>query len=359
MENQLSHNSVYDTTIRLFVLLLIIAWCLMIMLPFANIILWSMIFALAFYPLHNSISKKLGDRPKLASAAIILMVLIIIFVPVWLLIDSLIAEIKDLKVMYDNGALAIPAPSEKVKEWPVIGERLYDLWYMLFANLEQTVIKYQDQLTALGGKLAKGIFSAAGSVIQIMIALVIACIILVFQSVGEPVRRFFRKLAGERGDEFADVAMKTVGNVVKGILGVVLILALLHGIVFLIAGVPYAGIWTLLVFILGVLQIPLFIVTLPVIIFFFVEKELIPAILWTIAILVIGTSDNVLRPILLAKGAPVPMLVIFIGVIGGFIFTGFSGLFTGAIILSLGYKLLIGWINAGTEAETEESTAVE
>jgi predicted PurR-regulated permease PerM len=77
----------------------------------------------------------------------------------------------------------------------------------------------------------------------------------------------------------------------------------------------------------------------------FATQDPLPAIIWTIILLLAGLSDNVLRPILLGKGAPVPMLVIFIGVIGGFIFSGFIGLFTGAIVLSIGYKLFVGWIN--------------
>lgn len=351
MSNQSSNNSVYDTTIRLFIILLIVGWCLAIMYPFVSIILWSLILAMAMLPLHRSLSKKMGEKPKLASFIIVFSILVIIIFPVTLLIGSLIDEIKLLKASFDSGNLTIPPPVEKVKEWPIIGERLYDLWLNFSVNLEQTVIKYQDQIIETGGKVAKGILSAAGGVIQIIISLIIAGILLVFGEAGEEIRKFFRKLAGKRGDEFADMTVKTVGSVVKGIIGVALILALLNGILFLMAGIPYAGIWTLLVFVLGVLQLPIFFITLPVIIFMFAEKELMPAIIWTALLLVAGLSDNILKPILLGKGAPVPMLVIFIGVIGGFIFSGFIGLFTGAIVFSFGYKLFVAWINTNNAVE--------
>jgi predicted PurR-regulated permease PerM len=169
---------------------------------------------------------------------------------------------------------------------------------------------------------------------------------LVIGGAGESIRKFFRKLAGDRGDEFADMTVKTVGSVVKGIIGVALILALLHGIILMLAGIPYAGIWTLLILVLCILQLPVIFVTLPIVVYIFAEMELTPAIIWTVLLLVAGLSDNVLKPLLLGKGAPVPMLVIFIGVIGGFIFSGFIGLFTGAIIMSIGYKLFIGWLNS-------------
>jgi predicted PurR-regulated permease PerM len=354
MENQSSNNSVYDTTIRLFILILIVGWCLAIMYPFASIILWSVILAMALHPLHKIISKKMGGRPKLASTIIVIFTLAIIFIPTWLLIDSLFREVKALKVSFDNGTLTIPPPTEKVKEWPIIGENLYDIWQNASHNLMQTAMKYKDQLLVVGSTVGKGIFSAASGVVQIMISFVIAAIILVFGEESLAIRKFFRKVAGDRGDEYADMIMKTVSNVVKGVIGVALILAILNGILFMLAGIPYAGIWTLLVFVLAVLQLPLFVITLPVIAYMFSVKELLPAIVWTILLMVAGLSDNVLKPILLGKGAPVPMLVIFIGVIGGFMFSGFIGLFTGAIVLSIGYKLFIGWINSNNIEVPEE-----
>lgn len=346
MDKPYSETKVYDIIIRMLVLFLIIAWCLAILYPFVSIILWSLILALAMHPLHNKLSGMMGGRPKLTSFIIILAILIVIMIPTWFLIDSLFQEVKAIKASYDSGTLSIPPPTENVKKWPLIGEKLYEYWSNANFDIEQTVVKYKDQLFEIGAKLGKGILSATGSVIQIMISLVIAGILLCVEGVGEAVRKFFRKLAGDRGDEFADMTSKTVGNVVKGILGVALILALLHGILLVLAGVPLAGIWTLIIFVLAVLQIPLFIVTVPIIIFIFATKSVLAAILWTAGLILVGMSDNVLRPFLLGKGAPVPMLVIFIGVIGGFILSGFIGLFTGAIVFSLGYKLFVEWINS-------------
>jgi predicted PurR-regulated permease PerM len=353
MNDQTPNTSVYDVTIRLFFLILIVAWCMMIMLPFASIILWSVILALALHPLHSSLSKKMGGSPKLASTIIIISFLALVLVPTGFLIGSLIEEVKGLKALYDSGTLTIPPPTEKVKEWPIIGGQLYDFWLHASSNLQEMVVKYQDQLIAVGSKVGKGILSAVGGVVQILIALIIAGILLIFGGAGEEIRKIFRKLAGNNGDEFADMTVKTVASVVKGVLGVALILALLNGILFMLAGIPYAGIWTLLVFVLGVLQLPLFFITVPVIAYMFATKEFMPAAIWTVLLLVAGLSDNILKPILLGKGAPVPMLVIFIGVIGGFILSGFIGLFTGAIVMSIGYKLFLGWIDGPKEAVSE------
>ena len=349
MNKETTGTNIYDTTVRLFILLLIIAWCLLIMYPFVSIILWSLIFAMALYPLHSKLSQNIGGRPKLTSFIIILLILLIIFLPTSLLVGSLINEVKELKVSYENGALTIPPPTEKVKEWPVIGTKLYDTWQSASVNLGQTIMKNKDQLTEVVSKLAKGILSSAGGLFQIFISFIIAGVLLVFDGLGESIRKFFRKVAGNKGDEFADTTIKTVGNVVKGVIGVALILALIHGIVFILAGIPYAGIWTLMIFVLAVLQLPAIFVSLPIIVYLFAVKEPLPAVIWTILLVVAGLSDNFLKPVLLGKGAPVPMLVIFIGVIGGFIFSGFIGLFTGAIVMSIGYKLFVGWMNSGDE----------
>jgi predicted PurR-regulated permease PerM len=281
---------IYDTTIRMFFLLLIIAWCLAILYPFISIMLWGLILAMAFKPMHDSLVKLMGGKAKLSAFIIVLVSLAVIIAPGWFFTDVLFENIKAIKTDYAKGTLTIPPPAEKVRSWPVIGDQLFDAWNSASVNLEGFIVKHKDQLTH-----------------------------------------------------------KTIGNVVKGILGVALIQALLIGIGIFIAKVPLAGVLTLLVFVLAILQIPAIIVVLPVIVYLFADREPLPAILWTIFLFLAGLSDNILKPLLLGKGAPVPMLVIFIGVIGGFIFSGFIGLFTGAIIMSIGYKLFVAWINTAPD----------
>jgi predicted PurR-regulated permease PerM len=342
-ENSLN-NSVYDTTIRLLIVLLIIVWCLMILYPFTNILLWSLILAMAMHPLHKKLSDKLGGKRKLTSFLIVFAGLCLVVIPSWVVIDSLVTELRDLKSGFETNGFSVPPPAEKIKEWPVIGENVYDVWNSASVNLEQTIEKYRDQLLDIVRKLASGIMGSVGAAVQILLSFIIAAIILVYGGAGEAIRKFFRKLAGERGDELADVTMGTVSSVLKGVIGVALIVAVILGILFFLAGVPYAGLWTLLVFVLGILQLPALLVTLPIIIYLFATTSTGAAVIWTILIVIASMSDNVLKPLLLGKGAPVPTLVIFLGVVGGFIFSGFIGLFTGAIVMSLGYILFMGWL---------------
>jgi predicted PurR-regulated permease PerM len=352
INKSVSANSIYDTSIRLILILAIIVWCLMIMFPFVNIILWSFILAIALHSLHSRLAKRLGERPKLASFIIVLSLLLVFIIPTWLLVSSLIEEIRELKVSYDSGTLRFPPPDERVKSLPVIGEQVFNTWQSASVNLENTILKHKDQLIEIGKKLADGIVSAAGGVVQIVVSLLIAGVLLAIGGVSEAVRKFLRKLAGDSGDDFGDITVQTIRSVANGVIGEAFIIALMNGILFLLAGVPYAGLWALIVFVLAVLQMPVFFVTVPVMIYFFAEKETVSAILWTISLLLVSFSDNILTPLMLGKNAPVPMIVIFMGVIGGVMLSGFVGLFTGAIVMSLGYKMLTGWVNSN-DSETQ------
>jgi len=288
----------------------------MIIYPFVSIVLWSLILSIAIYPLHQILTNKIGGRPKLASFIIVSSILAIFILPSVFILGSLIDEIKELKLSYDNGTLTIPPPTDKVKEWPVIGENTYNTWQSISTNLEQTIINNKEHLIEFSSQIFSGVLGAVGGLFQMMASLIIAGILLVFGRTFEGIRKFFRKVAVDKGDEFTDVTLKTVNNVVKGILGVALIVALLHGLIFLFAGIPFTGVWTLLVLILAVLQIPVVLVSLPIVIHLFAVQDTGTAIIFTILLILAGLSDNILRPILLGKGAPVPMLVIFIGVIG-------------------------------------------
>ena len=142
----------------------------------------------------------------------------------------------------------------------------------------------------------------------------------------------------------------TIRNVAKGILGVAFIQFVLMGASLVFANVPFAGLWALLVLLFAIVQLPVGIVAIPVIIYLYSAREPLPATLWSVLILLFSMSDNILKPWLMGKGAPVPMLVIFLGAIGGMIMSGFIGLFTGAIVLSLGYKLVTLWLGENARA---------
>jgi predicted PurR-regulated permease PerM len=192
-------------------------------------------------------------------------------------------------------------------------------------------------------------------ILMFVVSIIIAGILLANAAGGRQVARAFaRRLAGEWGTKAVELAGATVQSVTLGILGVALIQTLLAGLGFLVVGVPGAGLWALLVLILAVVQLPTILVLGPIIIYVFATSSTITAVVFAIWSILVGISDAFLKPLLMGRGVDVPMIVIFIGAIGGFIASGIIGLFVGAIIFSLGYKLFLLWLNEDTQPEQKQ-----
>jgi predicted PurR-regulated permease PerM len=151
-------------------------------------------------------------------------------------------------------------------------------------------------------------------------------------------------LAGDRGEEYVKAAESTVRSVAVGILGIAFIQATLAGLGMLVAGIPGAGLWAFVCLILSITQIGGLPVLLPAAIYLFATGDTMPAVLFSIWAVVVGLSDNILKPLLLGRGTDAPMLVVLMGSIGGLIASGVVGLFVGAVILTLGYKLFLVWV---------------
>ncbi|MEH0154908.1 AI-2E family transporter [Limibacter armeniacum] len=351
---KLLFGTVVEITVRLAFLFILIGWCFRLLSPFMGVVLWGIILAIATRPVYDVLYNWVGNRTSWATACYIILGLIIILLPSWLFLDSMIGGILELKERVSTGTLSVPPPPDKVKDWPVVGSQLYEAWTQANLDLNETLDKYESQFKTLSETIASKALNTGVSVLQFVISLIISGVLLTSKGSGDFSKKFFRRLVGEEGDEYEEVTVRTVRNVTKGVLGVAFIQAFLVGIGFVLAGVPYAGVWTLIVLIFAILQLPATLVIIPVIIYLFSHMSSLGASLWSIYLIAAGISDNVLKPILLGKGAPVPMLVIFLGVIGGFILSGFLGLFTGAIVLSLGYKLFMTWVdNNPMEEETE------
>ena len=348
-----SEKQVIDISLKLVLVLLLVTWCVMIILPFVTILLWSIILAITLFPLYNKLVKVFGGKKILAATLVSLAMLLILLVPVILMISALAQEAQGIAAAYSAGTLRVPPPDPKVADWPLIGSKLFKAWSALNQNMEAAILEYSDQLKAIGQKALSSLMNVTSNVMMFTASIIIAG---VFMATTEQAERstllLFKALTGNMGEEFMKVVIQTIRNVSKGIIGVAFIQFALMGILFLLAGVPLAGLWALIVLMLALVQLPGSIVAIPVIIYIYSVKEPVPATLWAVLILLAGLSDNVLKPWLMGMGAPVPMLVIFLGSIGGFILSGFIGLFTGAIILSLGYKLGGIWM----EGEATENT---
>ncbi|MFZ4521498.1 MAG: AI-2E family transporter [Bacteroidales bacterium] len=336
-----------EVIIKVGLVLGLIIWCFLILKPFLMVTLWGVIIAIAVYPIYHKLEVILGNRGKLASVVITLLMLMILLLPIILFGSSLVDAVGYVKDAFIQGKGLIPPPTEDIKTWPVIGAPLFDLWQHASQNLAEVAIEYKEQLmTGLSWFLA--MLSNAGlSVLMFFASVIIAGFFLVFSDSGAvATRRIAVRLMGERGSETVSNAEVTVRNVARGILGVAFIQAFLAGIGFLVAGIPGAGLWALIGFVLAIVQIGVGPVIIGVLIYAFLKLSMLAAILLTAWCLPLLVIDNVLKPMMLGRGAPVPMLVIFLGAIGGFISFGIIGLFVGAVVLSMGYNLFLLWLES-------------
>ncbi len=188
-------------------------------------------------------------------------------------------------------------------------------------------------------------------ILQFVISIIIAGVILAKAvSFGGFLKALATRLTGDRGEEFATLASKTVRSVAQGVLGVALIQSLLAGVGLLAAGVPGAGLWALLVLLVAIVQLPPILILAPIILYVFSTSSTTVAVIFMIWSILVGSSDAFLKPLLLGRGVEVPMPIILVGAIGGMISSGIIGLFTGAVVLALGYELFKAWLKEGQQA---------
>jgi predicted PurR-regulated permease PerM len=347
-------RQVIQIIIQLSVLVFILGWCFAILSPFFTPIVWGIIITITVYPAFVRLSAKLGRRKKIASLILTLTLLAVIIVPVVLLSGSLIDGVRFLQHAIAEGEAIIPPPGDRVASWPAVAKPIVDAWQAASDNLQSTVVTYREQVTDVVKTLLGAVAKTSIGVLQFILSIIIAGVILVYADEGgDTLKRVVIKIGGERGAEYAKLSEVTIRNVVKGILGVAVIQTLLAGIGFVVAGVPAAGLWTFLCLLFAIIQIGVGPIMIPVMIYMFSTADTTTAVIFLIYGIFILISDNFLKPILLGRGAPVPMLVVFLGAIGGFIVRGFIGLFLGAVILSVGYKLFIAWM-ADREAHSDE-----
>jgi len=340
-------NTAVDLTLKIGTLLLVIFLCFKILMPFISILLWAMIIAIILAPLYDWIGKPLGKRKKLAALLIAIFALAALLLPSIWLVDSLIVGLRELAASLQEGSIDLPPPPESIEHIPFIGNWLYENWVEFHEDLSESLRKYLPQLRGFGEKVLNSLAGTGLGILQFALSIIIASVLLTYSDqVGKGTDRLFIKLAGEKGREYADILDKTVRSVASGVLGVAIIQTILFGAGMIFSGLPLVGFWVLITLIIAIIQVPMMVVTIPMVIWIIATKDPFPAVLWSVYFVVVGMVDNILKPLIMGKGSSVPMLVIFLGALGGFIAYGFLGLFFGAIVISLGYKLYLAWLEA-------------
>ncbi len=289
----------------------------------------------------------MGGRAKLAITLITLVSIGVIVGPVSLIAKALVDNAQSLAESITTGTLVVPPPPENIKHLPLLGEPLNNIWQLASVNLKEALKILEPQLKDLATNLL-GIAAGIGlALLRFLLSIIIAApLILNTEALNRNLTRVITRLTPSQGQDFVKLASSTLRNVIRGVIGVSAVQTLLIGIGLIVAGIPAAGLLTLLCLVLTIIQIGPGLVVLPTLIFAWSTMNTLTALLLTIWMIPATLIDNFLKPILMARGLPVPMLVILIGVFGGTITYGIIGLFIGPVILALGYELMRAWINA-------------
>ncbi len=337
-------------SIHVGLLTLLAGSCFLILRPFLPVVVWGVIIAIASYPGYCRVRTLLGGRSKLAAGVWAILLVALLILPISLLAGSLVEGIQGLVTRLKEGTPLIPPPPPRGETWPIFGPRLKDAWQVASNNLSSVLQNFAPQIRAAIPKL---LFASAGigwAVLQCILSILVSVILLPNAAGGAKLAHSFaNRLLGDKGPEFVELAGATIRSVTTGIIGVAFIQAVFAALGFLVAGLPGAGLWGLIFLFFAVAQIGV-VVLAPASIYMFAVASTTKAVMFLVWCVIVGTIDNVLKPLMLGRGVHVPMVVVFLGVVGGFVAMGTIGLFIGAIVLSIGYKLFLAWLEEAAQS---------
>jgi predicted PurR-regulated permease PerM len=334
-----------EPAIRLGVLGLFLYWAFTLIHPFLTIAIWSVVLTVALYPAYQWMVDRLGGRRRLAAMLITLLSILVVIGPATWIVLGLIDTVQMLSERFDLSALALPPPPEPIRSWPLVGEPIYQFWNLASTNLKAAFGQIAAQLKPLGSAVL-GIAADAGlGAVKFLLAILLAGFLFSpAPTLVEDVKMFARKLSPERGEEFVRLAGSTIRVVARGVIGISFLQAFLAGLGLLAAGIPAASLLTSAVLIFGIIQIGPSVVLIPLVIWSWFTMETTTAVLFTGYMIPVGLLDNVLRPFVFGRGLTTPMPVILLGVLGGTISYGITGLFLGPIVLAVIWELLVAWL---------------
>jgi len=346
-------NDISVTTVLRFALLaLALIWTFLLMKPFIGLFAWAGILAVAIYPSYDKLVAKFGQKNrKLTSILFGVIIALLVLYPTYSITASVLQSttntVQDLKA----GTLDVTPPTEKVKDWPLIGEKVYQNWDNLSQDTTEYALEHREVILEQSKKLFTSFGGIIGSVLLLVISFIIA-VVFMYNAEGarSSLLKFSNKVMGdENGTHVLDMSKNTIRSVVKGILLVAIIQALLSFVGFKLIGLPGAGIYALIVLCAAIMQIPVMLVVIPAImIAFSISDNTVYAVIFTVYILIVALVDNFLKPIFLSKGLETPTLIIFLGAIGGVMLHGIIGLFVGTVVMALVHRLYVDWVNNTT-----------
>jgi predicted PurR-regulated permease PerM len=336
------------TALAVLFIAILIGFSFWILRPFLGAIVWATMIVVATWPLMVAAQARLWGKRALAVTMMTLALLLVLVVPLSLAIGTIVSNADTIAGWAKSlASFKVPPPPEWLSKLPVVGGKAVLAW-------EQVAAAGIEELAAeaapYAGSVTKWFVAEVGSFgmvfVQFLLTIVIAAIMYANgEHAAAAVKRFGRRLAGPRGEDSVRLAGQAIRGVALGVVVTALAQSVAGGIGLAVAGVPFAAILTAVMFMLAIAQLGPVLVLAPAVIWVYWSGSTgwgTFLLIWTVAV---GTMDNFLRPILIKKGADLPLLLIFAGVIGGLMAFGLIGIFVGPVVLAVGYTLLDAWVS--------------
>jgi len=326
---------------------LLIAGSLWVLRPFLGATIWAAMVVVATWPIMLALQRHLGGRRWLAVTVMTLAMLLLLVVPLVLAIVTIV-DYRDEIANWPEAikTLKVPSPPDWVEQVPLVGAKLAAEWRKL-AELGS------EELVAQAAPYARRLiawFAAQAGTLGLMmlhfvlIVLITAILYATGEAAARGVLRFGRRLAGAQGESSVILAGQAIRAVALGVVVTAIVQSTAAGVGLAVSGVPYAAVLTAIIFIFCIAQLGPILVLAPAVAWLYWSGDAVwgsVLLVWTI---LVGALDNVLRPLLIKRGADLPLLLIFAGVIGGLVSFGIIGLFVGPVVLAVTYRLLEAWV---------------
>jgi len=356
-DNSMLGKELTHVVIQLAVIGFLLVMAYRIASPFLGLILWGLVLAVSLYPLQRKLVNRIGGREGKSATIIVLAGVLLLGIPAVMMGLSAVEYVEKGRTALEAGTITVKPPPEAVSRIPMVGEKLSEAWTQLSADLPGWIEAHQSMVRDLFKYSLDAFKGIAGGLLMFSVALVIAGIMMAYAQPGSSsMRNIYCKFTGgtERGDKLFKLSVATIRSVAVGVVGVAFIQAVLLGLGFVLADIPAAGLLAIVVLIIGILQLPALVITLPVIGYlWWAGDSTLSNVIFTIYLLIAGMADGFLKPMLLGRGVDAPMPVILIGALGGMVSFGLLGLFLGAVLLALGYVIFMDWVNHGEYFEEQ------
>ena len=348
------HQDLTRTTLAVLFIGGLIAASFWVLRPFLLATVWAMTLVIATWPLMLRVQRYAGNRRGPAVLVMTLALLLILILPFWLAISTIVANIAEIRFLLRTVlTLRVPPPPDWLGGLPLVGSWATDAWGQLTAV---GVSDLAPKLTPYAGDLTEWFAAAVGGLggmfVQFLLTVVVAAIMYSNGEHGAAiVIRFGRRLGGDHGEAAVVLAGQAIRSVALGVVVTALAQSVLGGIGLAVVGIPFASLLTALMFILCLAQLGPSLVLIPAIIWMYYSGATLGGTVLVVFAVVATILDSVLRPLLIRRGANLPLLLILAGVIGGLVAMGLLGIFIGPTVLAVAYTLLNAWMLQSEEAE--------